>query len=224
MLSAKQGRKINTYVPDYVVYDLETTGTNPQTDEVVEIAGIKVQDGKVVEEFSTLVNPGIPIPDEASSVNEIYDDMVADSPDFEAALKDFMDFAGDRVLVGHNIHRFDMHFIWRDAQKFWGRTIGNNYIDTLHIAQMYLPQLRSHSLVKLAWHYGVYSGEAHRALADCRMNQQVFECLREEMEHPAAEVKICPRCGGFLKKRNGRFGEFWGCEGYPECRYTENAR
>ena len=159
MLSAKQGRKINIYVPDYVVYDLETTGTDPHTDEVIEIAGIKVQGGKVVEEFSTLVNPGIPIPDGASSVNEIYDDMVADSPDFEAALKDFMDFAG----------------------------------------------------------------EAHRALADCRMNQQVFECLHEEMEHPTTEVKICPRCGGFLKKRNGKFGAFWGCEGYPECRYTENA-
>ena len=223
MLSDKQGIKSNSYVPDYVVFDLETTGTDPRTDEVIEIAGIKVQDGKVVDEFSTLVNPGIPIPDAASTVNGIYDDMVADSPKFEVALKDFMEFAGDSVLVGHNIHRFDMHFIWRDSQKYWGQTIGNNYIDTLPIAQTYLPQLRHHSLGDLAWHYDVHSGEAHRALADCRMNQQVFECLHEEMEHPTIEVKTCPRCGGFLKKRNGKYGAFWGCEGYPECRYTQNA-
>lgn len=222
MLKNQTGKKPNIYVPDYVVFDLETTGINCMTDQVIEIAGIKVQDGMVAGEFSTLVNPGIPIPDAASSVNEIYDDMVADSPDFETALKDFMDFAGDSVLVGHNIHRFDMRFIWRDSRKYWGQTIGNDYIDTLPIAQMYLPQLSHHTLSTLAWHYGVYSGEAHRALADCRMNQQIFECLREEMEHPATEVKICPRCGGFLKKRNGRYGVFWGCTGYPECKYTQN--
>ena len=57
MLSKNNGKKLNTYVPDYVVFDLETTGTNCLNDQVIEISGVKVKDGKVIDEFSTLVNP-----------------------------------------------------------------------------------------------------------------------------------------------------------------------
>ncbi len=225
MLSEKVGKKLNTYVPDYVVFDLETTGTNCLNDQVIEISAVKVKNGEPVEEFSTLVNPGIPIPDAASSVNDIYDDMVKDSPSFDEALMDFLEFAGDHVLVGHNIHRFDMKFICRDALKYWGQAVGNDYIDTLDIAQAYLPEMAHHTLTGLAAHYGINPFGAHRALTDCRMNQQVFECLHEEMLNPsetAKMVKTCPKCGNFLKKRTGRHGEFWGCTGFPECRYTQN--
>ena len=223
MLSSNMGKKLNKYVKDYVVFDLETTGTSCVYDEVIEISAVKVQDGQVVEEFSTLVNPQTPIPFEATDVNGITDKMVADAPTFDKALTDFLEFVGDMVLVGHNIQSFDMKFICRDAVKFFGKTIGNDYIDTLPLARIYVSELRHHTLTDLAHHYGIKTTGAHRALHDCRMNQQVFECLHEEMEHPTTEVKICPRCGGFLKKRNGKFGAFWGCEGYPECRYTENA-
>ena len=57
------------------------------------------------------------------------------------------------------------------------------------------------------------------------MNQQIFERLGEEMKNPseaAKKVKKCPRCGSPLKLRNGKFGEFWGCTGYPDCKYTQN--
>ena len=118
MLSNNPGKKLNTYTSDYVVFDLETTGTSCMTDEVVEISAVKARDGKAVDEFSTLVNPGRPIPFYASEVNGITDDMVAESPCFEEALKQFLDFAGDDVLVGHNIHTFDMKFIQRDAGKY----------------------------------------------------------------------------------------------------------
>ena len=225
MLSSNQGKKLNIYVPDYVIFDLETTGTSCTADEVVEISAIKVVNGNVVEEFSTLVNPQMPIPYWATEVNGITDSMVVDSPTFDVALKDFLEFAGDMILVGHNIHTFDMKFICRDAQKYFGKTIGNDYIDTLPIARLYLPQLGHHTLSDLANYYGISSDGAHRALFDCRMNQQIFERLGEEMKNPSEEakkVKKCPRCGSPLKLRNGKFGEFWGCTGYPDCKYTEN--
>ncbi len=224
-LSSKQGKKLNTYTSDYVIFDLETTGTSCQSDEVVEISAVKVIDGKVVDEFSTLVNPGMPIPYYASEVNGITDDMVADSPNFEDALCEFLEFTGDAVLVGHNIHTFDMKFIQRDAQRYFGKSIGNDYIDTLQLARAYLPQLSHHRLVDLADYYGIDAEGAHRALNDCRMNQLVFEKLRLEMENPsdaAKKVKKCPRCGNILRKRSGMYGEFWGCMSYPECKYTEN--
>lgn len=225
MLGEKSGRKLNAYVPDYVVFDLETTGISCESDRVVEISGIKVQQGTPVEEFSMLVNPQMPIPAAASNVNGITDDMVADCVTFDVALKAFLEFAGDHVLVGHNIHRFDMRFIIRDAQEYWGQTITNDYIDTLDLARAYLPGHDQYSLTYLAGYFGIDTDEAHRALADCRMNQKVFEFLHKEMENPSEEVramKVCPKCGNFLKKRSGRYGDFWGCTGYPECRYTEN--
>lgn len=220
-----KGRKLNEYVKDYCIFDLETTGTSTTIDEVIEISAVKVLGGVVTDEFSTLVNPERPIPFFASDVNGIYDDMVEDAPVFEKALADFLEFAGDLVLVGHNIHTFDMKFIYRDAEKYWGKTIGNDYIDTLQIARAYLPQLSTHKLTALAEYYGINPDGAHRALNDCRMNQQLFECLAKEMQNPsdaAKAVKKCPKCGNIMKKRNGKFGEFFGCSGYPDCKFTMN--
>lgn len=227
MLSKRRGRKLNTYVSDYVVFDLETTGISCATDEVVEISAVKVQNGKVVDEFTTLVNPGCPIPHNASEVNGITDDMVANSPFFEDALSKFLTFVGDAVLVGHNIHTFDMKFLYRDAERFWGETIGNDYIDTLQIAKAYLPRLGRYRLVDLADYYKINTEGAHRALNDCHMNQTVFEYLGKEIANPADEAKAvrkCPRCGNVLRRRKGKYGEFWGCMSYPECKYTENIR
>lgn len=226
MLSVKPGKKLNNkYVSDYVLFDLETTGTSCKTDEVIEISALKVRNGSITDEFSMLVNPGRPIPYFATEVNGITDDMVADAPSFDVALKEFLDFAGDMILVGHNIHTFDMKFIWRDAKKYFGKTIGNDYIDTLPLARMYLPELEHYKLTDLAYHYGINSGGAHRALFDCRMNQEIFERLGEEIRHPseaAQKIRKCPRCGSELKLRNGKYGEFWGCSGYPDCKFTQN--
>ena len=236
MLGNKLGERKTLYVPDYVVFDLETTGISAAYDQVVEISAVKVEGGIVTGEFSTLVNPLMPIPRAASQVNGITDDMVAGSPLFMQALGEFLDFAGERVLVGHNIHSFDMRFIYRDARKFWNLIPDNDYIDTLQMARQVLPKLRHHRLVDLAEHYGISAAGAHRALADCRMNQQVFEFMGRELEERRAQImmpamdfaaatgeaKKCPRCGSVLKRRSGRFGEFYGCTGYPMCRYTEN--
>ena len=225
MLSEKAGRKLVEYITDYVIFDLETTGVSWEKDEVVEISAVKVQGGKVVDEFSTLVNPGMPIPFYASKVNGITDDMAADSPFFDKVLGDFLEFVGDAVLVGHNIHCFDMKFMQKSTQKCFGKLIGNDYIDTLQIARLYLPEMKHHTLTDLADHYGIDVHGAHRALNDCRMNQKVFECLGKEIENPSEgtkNVKKCPKCGNTLRKRSGKYGEFLGCMSYPECRYTEN--
>ncbi len=79
MLTNKAGKRLIKYVPDYVLFDLETTGLSCRNDEVIEISALKVKDGSVEDEFSTLVNPGMPIPFMASEVNGITDDMVKSS-------------------------------------------------------------------------------------------------------------------------------------------------
>lgn len=227
MLGKNRGKQICHYVPDYVLFDLETTGISSNYDEVIEISAVKVRKEKIVDEFSELVNPGRPIPWAASRVNNITDEMVATAPDFGQVLSEFITFIGDDVLVGHNIHSFDMKFIYRDCEKYFSQTLTNDYVDTLKIAKIVFPEWKHRRLEDLARHYGISTVGAHRALADCRMNQQVFELMAQEnnttgMSMVDSAVKICPDCGQQMKKRNGRYGEFWGCTGYPVCKHTEN--
>ena len=222
MLGLRTGDELDKYVSDYTVFDLETTGVSPQTDKVIEISAIKVRNGQAVDEFSSLVNPMRNIPYGATRVNGITDEMVADKPVFEEVLGDFLDFIEDDILVGHNIHDFDMKFIHRDCEAFFRMFLGNDYIDTLPLARKCLPQLGHHKLTDLAMYYKISINGAHRALNDCRMNQLVFERLGAELKNGTTAPKICPRCGGSLKLRNGKFGSFLGCTSYPDCRYTEN--
>ena len=109
--------------------------------------------------------------------------------------------------------------------KLFGVSV--DYVDTLKLAKMVFPDWKHRRLSDLADYYGISTRGAHRALADCRMNQKVFELLAKEMEGTGVMknkpgIKLCPGCGLPMQKRNGRFGEFWGCTGYPDCRYTEN--
>ncbi len=222
MVGINCGKKLGKYVEDYVVFDLETTGVSTTSDEIIEIAALKVVHGCVDEEFSTLVNPLRPIPYAASMVNGITDEMVAEAPPLKKVFPDFVDFIGTSVLVGHNIHTFDMKFLYRAAQELYGKTLENDYIDTLFLSKMCLPELFRRRLVDLASYYHISSEGAHRALNDCYMNRQVFEALGKEIQSGKIQIKRCPRCGQILQKRKGRYGEFWGCTGYPKCRYTEN--
>lgn len=119
-MSNQRGKQLNKYVPDYVLYDLETTGISANYDEVIEISAVKVRGGKIIDEFSTLVNPGRTIPYGASAVNHIYDEMVSDAPEFEEVLPLFLAFIGNDILVGHNIASFDMKFLYRDFEKYMG--------------------------------------------------------------------------------------------------------
>ena len=158
---------------------------------------------------------------------DISDEMVANEPDFGQVLPEFLTFAGDDILVGHNIQTFDMKFLYRDCERLFQQKLTNDYVDTLRVAKLCFPEWRHRRLSDLAEHYGISTRGAHRALTDCKMNQQVFEYLAKELEKMPAgkkqsKEKICPECGLPMKKRNGRFGEFWGCTGYPDCRHTEN--
>ena len=150
MLENKRGKQLNKYVPDYVLYDLETTGISANYDEVIEISAVKVRGGKIIDEFSTLVNPGRMIPYGASAVNHIYDEMVADAPEFEEVLPLFLAFIGNDILVGHNIASFDMKFLYRDFEKYMGVVLPNDFVDTLRLAKIVFPDWKHRRLGDLA--------------------------------------------------------------------------
>ncbi|MCR5214533.1 MAG: topoisomerase DNA-binding C4 zinc finger domain-containing protein [Eubacterium sp.] len=223
MITTTKGKLNNKFTPDYVVFDLETSGVYPQKDQIIEIAALKVRDHKVVDEFSTLVNPQCHISEAASNVNGIYDHMVKDAPLISEALPKFIEFIEDLPLLGHNIHVFDMKFIYRDCQEYLDGVPDNDYIDTLPLARKSLPEMAHHRMTDLARHYDISIDGAHRALKDCYMTQEVYEHFEEEMkllEEGKKELPVCPKCGKKMILRMSDFGEFWGCNGYPRCRYT----
>ena len=225
MEEQKKGIRLTGYRPDYVVFDLETTGLSPMTDAIIEISAVKVRKGTVTDQFSTLVNPNRHSPAAASQVNGITDKMVADAPPLKEVLEQFLAFIGDEVLVGHNIHSFDMKFLNRAMEELYQRDLGNDYIDTLYMARRCLKELSHHRLTDLAAYFHISTEGAHRALNDCVMNQKCFEEMGKRMKTEdldAETQETCPRCGGELIKRSGRFGPFYGCCNYPRCRYTRN--
>ncbi len=221
MTERNKGKRLAKYVSDYVVFDLETTGVSVAKDDIIEISAVRGRNGQIVDTFSTLVNPGRPIPADATAVNGITDEMVKDAPEIGTALSGFLEFIGKEVLVGHNIHSFDLNFVYDAALVLSGKKVDNDYVDTLYLAKRCLPGLGSYKLTDLAAHFGISAAGAHRAFNDCLMNQKCYE----ELGILLSEVKLdlCPRCGGEMVKRNGKFGAFSGCSNFPSCRYTKNA-
>ncbi|WP_051671709.1 3'-5' exonuclease [Oribacterium sp. P6A1] len=159
------------------MFDLETTGISCEKDRIVEISAVKVENGKVIEEFSELINPECKIPYYASRVNEITDEMVKDVRTFDEVLPDFLGFIGDSILVGHNIQSFDMKFLYRECRELYGETLANDYVDTLYYSRRMLPKLSHHRLTDMAEYFDISTAGAHRAMNDCRMNHEVFERL-----------------------------------------------
>ena len=225
MEKQKRGNRLSGYRSDYVVFDLETTGLSPEIDEIIEISAIKVKKGKVEGHFSTLVNPNRRIPAAASQVNGITDEMVKDAPKLKDALESFLSFIGKEILVGHNIHSFDMKFLNHAMEELYGTNVSNDYIDTLYMARSCLKELSHHRLTDLAAYFHIIKEGAHRAQNDCMMNQKCYEEMGKLMKETGSqlpETESCPRCGGQLMKRSGRFGTFYGCSNFPRCRYTRN--
>ena len=177
--SAK-GEYVIESLDDYVVVDLETTGFSPTDDRVIEFAAAIVDGGRIVDTFSALANPGIPIPPRVAALTGITDDMVRDAPAPEAILPEFLTFIGSRVIVGHNVS-FDINFLYDLAGRALGRTVTNDYINTCALARMVYPLLPDHRLQTLSAHCGIEPDIAHRALADVCCTQQLYERLRRFM-------------------------------------------
>ncbi|RLM59972.1 PolC-type DNA polymerase III, partial [Halorubrum sp. Atlit-9R] len=94
----------------YIVFDIETTGLSVINNKIIELAGVKMRDGKEIDRFSTLIDPHEKIPYHIQQLTNINDDMVRGQPELEPKLREFIEFIGDDVLVAHNA-RFDIGFI-----------------------------------------------------------------------------------------------------------------
>lgn len=146
---------------EVVVLDTETTGFNPASCSLLEIAAIRMRGGETIAEFQTYVDPGHAIPTEITELTGITQDDVTGAPNPREAVRALAEFAGGCNLIAHNAS-FDQGFIMRQALP---GELGGQWIDTLALSQIVLPRLRSHRLVDLAAAFGLHM-PAHHAMDD----------------------------------------------------------
>ena len=158
----------------YVIFDVETTGASAgKGGEITEVGAVKLVRGQVVDEFSTLVNPGRPIDPFVVRLTGITDRMVADAPPISEVMPRFEGFVEGSVVVGHNV-QFDCSFV---AAARDGVPLPNPVLDTLKLARCLVPGLRRYRLSALVNHFGVRQAPNHRALADASATTEVFRKL-----------------------------------------------
>lgn len=164
----------------YVVFDIETTGLESQRDQILEIGAVKIKNGEYVGKFSTFVDPKCNIPEKIVKLTNINNSMVMGAPSQEEAVRDFLEFAKGTVLVAHNA-AFDTSFIKFASNKF-GLGYDNVSLDTLALARLLLPQLKSHKLNKLCDYYKIKLEGHHRAVNDAEATASLLLKLLEQLD------------------------------------------
>lgn len=186
-LQTIEGRELRSSLTDFVAVDIETNELDRHLCEVVELAGVKVRGGVIVEEFQSLVRPTRPITPGAAKVHGITDAEVAEAPPFGAVWEQFRAFAGEDHLVAHNGHDFDFPVLRRLSEQA-GEAWTFSCFDTLPLAREVHPG--SKRLGDLAQAYGIDAGQAHRALDDCRTLAQVVFRLEQERMRRARTIGL----------------------------------
>jgi DNA polymerase III subunit epsilon len=158
----------------YVVFDVETTGSAAgKGGAITEFGALKLVRGEVVDQFSTLVNPGRPIDPFVVRLTGITNRMVSDAPSISEVMPRFEEFVEGCVLVGHNVH-FDCSFV---TAARGGTPLPNEVLDTLKLARCLVPGLKRYRLSSLVSHFGVRQTPNHRALSDAAATTEVFRKL-----------------------------------------------
>ena len=184
MVTNPKDKKIDD--EEFVVFDIETTGLNSHTNEIIEIGAVKIKSGRIVDRYSQLINPGRPIPYHITEITSITDEQVANEPKIDKVIGKFVDFVGDAVLVAHNAP-FDMGFIKRDIKKYLSIDYQCSVIDTLQMARDLFPDLKKYGLGDLNKTLGLALEKHHRAVDDSQATANMFIIFLEKYKEKGLE-------------------------------------
>ena len=204
-ISVVRGRSAEPLDGTFIVFDLETTGLNPANEEITEIAAVRVVEGEIRDSFQTYVNPHKPIPTEITELTGISDETVADAPDLDKAVPEFLKWAGEGQypLVAHNAG-FDMGFLRTACQRL-GIEREFTSIDTLEMSRLMLPHMHKFKLNILAKELQVGPFEHHRASEDAavlgRIYVKLLKRLKDEM-HAVTTADINPVLAATTDRKN----------------------
>jgi len=169
------------YPENYVVLDLETTGLNPETDEIIEIGAIKVYAHGAINRYHTIVCPMKPIPESVSSLTGITNRMVRENgKKISCAVAELLEFIGDMAIVAHNSD-FDTGFLLHACAKCGIPLFTNRCIDTVLLSKRLVHGLTDYKLITLADKFGIDKHDVHRSMGDCEITLELYQKLIKMM-------------------------------------------
>jgi len=182
-----------------VIVDIETTGLSRYRHNITEISAIKFENGEIIDEFTSLINPDRHIPRFITKLTGIDNEMVKDAPKIQDVMGDFVNFVEDSSFVAHNA-MFDFNFLNHASQKHLGKSLNNEVICTCRLARRLLPHLPNKKLGSVCEHLDVGNYQAHRARGDAIATTFVFSKFLEmtKAEEVADLLKLqkskIPKC------------------------------
>lgn len=173
----------------FSVLDVETTGLSPFSNSIIEIGIVKVKDGKIIDSFSSFINPCRFIPPFITQLTGISNRDVDEAPMWDDIYKDILIFIDNTIVTGHNLS-FDYGFLSKEFQRVGLDYFKPHQLCTLRIAKRILPELKSRSLGNLAHHLGLKNADAHRALSDAKVTAAILLKFlgRLKLEHSISSV------------------------------------
>jgi len=165
----------------YAVIDVETTGLASSTDRIIEIAVAYNNNGKILNTYSELINPGISIPWVITDITGITDVKLRKAPQFKEIADGFVDLLKDRVLIAHNSF-FDINFISAELKRCHQKNLSNSVLCTLRMSRHLCSNLENHKLGTLADFFGIKIKKQHRALGDALATAEIFLKLSDIAE------------------------------------------
>ena len=169
-----------------VVLDFETTGLNTRTDRIIEVGAVKLQEGRIIDTFSAMVNPGMPLPPIITQITGITDLMLRDAPEAGVVLPQLLQFMDGAAIAAHNAE-FDASILKHELARLELKYRAPQ-IDTLFFAQKLYPQLKRYRLASVCKHLGVSLRNAHRAVHDATATAEILAIMLKEAETRGAST------------------------------------
>src|SRR3954453_11873791 len=166
------GEQTQLAAATFVVFDLETTGLRPGTARPCEIGAVRVRELELQDRFETLANPGARLSPAVAALTGLRDEELRRAPPVQAALRRFLAFAGDAVLVAHNA-RFDMAFLDNETMRLTGKRVAATVVDTVGLARKLLGRQPA-NLAALSYYFATDARPCHRALPDAEATAEIL--------------------------------------------------
>ena len=183
IVKGASGESINSPI---VVVDFETTGLNTNIERITEIGAVKIADGRIVDTFSSFVNPEKPLSQEIVKLTGITDAMLKDAPKAAEILPEFLEFVGDNPIAAHNA-KFDAGMLYSELKRL-NMSFDGTVLDTLAMAQKLYPELPRYRLGTLCRHLGVSLKNAHRAVNDAKATAKCLLIMLREISNMGVET------------------------------------
>lgn len=197
-----KGKSLIDLPQDYVVIDVETTGLDQRLDDIIEIAAIKVKEGRAIESFESLIKPNYHsyycegvgnkkacyVDGFITELTGITNEMLSNAPYPKDILPKFVDFIEGHILLGHNVN-FDINFLYDTLMDKLNYTLSNDFVDLMRLARKIYPDFENHKLATVARNLNIDTSNSHRALPDCNITHECYSALCDHVHKNDIDIK-----------------------------------